>query len=337
MLRLARPLRRQVLTGYFQLPASASEAELRDAYYAVAKRLHPDVAGEERAADFKHAQEAYEAAKFEIRARDGQLSVGEKHPFGEGYYRGTTQTDYYRGGRNATWSESSSYNPYGSDAVTNDPWTKRKARYIAAGVMVAMWAVVLELFSASCGQRMSYKPFWKRGGGGWARRYDSSWEVDQSYAARPPPDPEEGPRQPKSKEIAVSSFYTERIPKLRSSVTQSQLVKKKQDGEPKTNREAARAVAEAQGLAAAARRNGGLPTGPPSPEELRVLELTKRVRGGVCADPLHEASVMHAGAVAEPLHEASVRPGGAVAEPLTEASVLHDGALAEPLTEASVG
>ena len=47
-----------MLTGYFQLPASASEAELRDAYYAVAKRLHPDVAGEERAADFKHAQEA---------------------------------------------------------------------------------------------------------------------------------------------------------------------------------------------------------------------------------------------------------------------------------------
>jgi hypothetical protein len=195
----------------------------------VAKRLHPDVAGEERAADFKHAQEAYEAAKFEIRARDGELSVGEKHPFGEGYYRGTTQTDYYRGGRNATWSESSSYNPYGSDAVTNDPSTKRKARYIAAGVMVAMWAVVLELFSASCGQRMSYKPFWKRGGGGWARRYDSSWEVDQSYAARPPPDPEEGPRQPKSKEIAVSNFYVERIPKLRSSVTQSQAAKKKQD------------------------------------------------------------------------------------------------------------
>mmetsp|Transcript_9157 Transcript_9157/g.23740 ORF Transcript_9157/g.23740 Transcript_9157/m.23740 type:complete len:201 (-) Transcript_9157:171-773(-) len=46
----------------FKLPPQATQAELRKAYYKTAKLIHPDVAGEDSAEEFRKLKEAYEEA-----------------------------------------------------------------------------------------------------------------------------------------------------------------------------------------------------------------------------------------------------------------------------------
>lgn len=76
MSRLAELLHR------FKLPSSASQAELRRAYYKRAKLLHPDIAGEASESDFKRLRQDYDEAKRlldEGKSGKGQGSHKESH------------------------------------------------------------------------------------------------------------------------------------------------------------------------------------------------------------------------------------------------------------------
>jgi len=61
------------LLTHFKLPAAATQAELRKAYYKQAKMLHPDIAGTDSAEDFKNLKTNYEEALKWMREM-------EKHP-----------------------------------------------------------------------------------------------------------------------------------------------------------------------------------------------------------------------------------------------------------------
>mmetsp|Transcript_45641 Transcript_45641/g.82405 ORF Transcript_45641/g.82405 Transcript_45641/m.82405 type:complete len:213 (+) Transcript_45641:216-854(+) len=60
------------LLKHFKLPPSATQGELRRAYYGRAKLLHPDIAGEASAGDFKRLRQDYdEAGKLLTQAKTG--------------------------------------------------------------------------------------------------------------------------------------------------------------------------------------------------------------------------------------------------------------------------
>mmetsp|Transcript_108649 Transcript_108649/g.307255 ORF Transcript_108649/g.307255 Transcript_108649/m.307255 type:complete len:200 (-) Transcript_108649:95-694(-) len=50
------------LLHHFRLPPHATQAELRKVYYQRAKLLHPDIAGQAKAAEFRRLKETYEEA-----------------------------------------------------------------------------------------------------------------------------------------------------------------------------------------------------------------------------------------------------------------------------------
>jgi len=261
--------------GFFGLTQTASEQELRDAYFAVAKRLHPDVAGPDKNDEFKQAQDEYEHAKYELQRRDGTV---REVPHGFASYRGPT-SDYWRGKHGASWKESAQ-NPYGSDMNPSaDPRVQLRARAIAMGVMISFAFFVTELFSASCGQRISYKPFWLSAKGSWSRRFDADFGHDgmmKDYdeesalkkAGKLPPKPVQAMKQ-----LEVSSFYAERIPRLRESKPKPKEEKKPENpdapksriNEIKANLAKAR---EAANAAAAARRAAPGTAEAPRPDDI---------------------------------------------------------------------
>lgn len=76
----------------FKLPPSASQAELRRAYYKRAKLLHPDIAGEASEADFKRLREDYdEATELLQQAASGTQSYGG---YGNGPSKGPWDQSY---------------------------------------------------------------------------------------------------------------------------------------------------------------------------------------------------------------------------------------------------
>jgi curved DNA-binding protein CbpA len=304
MLRASRLRRDASLRGlgFFGLEKTASEQELRDAYFAVAKRLHPDVAGDVRSDDFKQAQEEYEHAKYELQRRDGTL---RETPEGFApYYRGPTG-DYWRGKHGQSWKESAQ-NPYGSDMNPSiDPRVQMRARVIALGVMVSFAFIVVELFSASCGQRISYKPFWLSAKGSWSRRfepdfghdnmmkdYDAESALKKAGKLAPPPVQE-------MKQLEVSSFYAERISKLRYSNTKPKEKQKKssensgaQDSKSRITEIKAnlRKAAEAANAAAAARRAAPGTAQAPCPEEDVLRDVMTKTVGAPSREPKKPAS-----------------------------------------------
>eukprot|EP00933_Yihiella_yeosuensis_P035079 TRINITY_DN28534_c0_g2_i1.p1 TRINITY_DN28534_c0_g2~~TRINITY_DN28534_c0_g2_i1.p1 ORF type:complete len:210 (-),score=29.75 TRINITY_DN28534_c0_g2_i1:167-796(-) len=74
----------ELLRG-FKLPPSATQTELRKAYYKRAKLLHPDIAGEASAPDFKRLRQDYEEAQKLLRqAQTGfrEDPSSQQSPFG---------------------------------------------------------------------------------------------------------------------------------------------------------------------------------------------------------------------------------------------------------------
>jgi hypothetical protein len=135
------------------LPPNATEEQLRDAYFRRAKELHPDVAGPGHEVEFQQAQSAYEAAKAAIRTPGAQsTSQGNAYKYASG-------RDHFRGG---TWHDEGA-KPYGTDYVSSDASTQRRARAISAAVVFGFVVFMAELFSASCGPRFVYKPWWRSG------------------------------------------------------------------------------------------------------------------------------------------------------------------------------
>merc|ERR1719235_2678170 len=89
--------------------------------------------------------------------------------------------------------------------------------------MVSFAFIVVELFSASCGQRISYKPFWLSAKGSWARRFEPDFghdgmikDYDAESALKKAGKLAPRPAQ-EMKQLEVSSFYADRISKLRYS------------------------------------------------------------------------------------------------------------------------
>mmetsp|Transcript_30604 Transcript_30604/g.46197 ORF Transcript_30604/g.46197 Transcript_30604/m.46197 type:complete len:216 (-) Transcript_30604:154-801(-) len=87
------------LLRHFELPPAATQAELRKAYYAQAKMLHPDIAGKESADEFRDLKATYEEALNLIRefdnyphlrhgqwANGGNTGAAGPAGFGEGPY-----------------------------------------------------------------------------------------------------------------------------------------------------------------------------------------------------------------------------------------------------------
>jgi curved DNA-binding protein CbpA len=282
--------------GFFGLSQTASEQELRDAYFAVAKRLHPDVAGPDKNDEFKQAHDEYEHAKYELQRRDGSV---REVPQGFASYRGPTG-DYWRGKHGQSWKESAQ-NPYGSDGagLSGDPRVQLRARAIAMGVMISFAFIVTELFSASCGQRISYKPFWLSAKGSWARRFDTDFGHDgmmKDYdeesalkkAGKLPPKPVQ-----EMKQLEVSSFYAERIPKLRQSKPKPEAERKQKKSE---NSDASKSriteikanmakAAEMANAAAAARRAAPGTAQTPCPDEDALNDIMRKTIGGVSRTP----------------------------------------------------
>jgi curved DNA-binding protein CbpA len=205
--------------GFFGLPQTASEQELRYSYFALAKRLHPDIAGAEKTDEFKHVHDEYEHAKYELQRRAGTLRGAP-----QGFASSRSPTGAHNQGKHGhSWKESAQ-NPYGPDMTPSiDPRVEMHARAIVLGVVASFAFIVVELSSASCGQRISYKPFWLSSKGSWARRFETKFghrgmmkDYDAESALKRAGKLAPRPAQ-ETKQLEVSSFYADRIAKLRDS------------------------------------------------------------------------------------------------------------------------
>lgn len=114
----------KLLKKSFNLPTTATQAELRKAYYKKAKLLHPDIAGPGSEADFKKLQEDYDEARrlmesggYEDRSRAGAEQAQEDWPGGGAWQRP----------REAHWRPNAKYE-YREESVNFDPKAFRKGQ-----------------------------------------------------------------------------------------------------------------------------------------------------------------------------------------------------------------